>query len=712
QALETQIEVLNTNIATLQKLADGGIVSNVKKEGEVYTITLGDGSTIVLNQGSVGIGNAPVISIDDEGYWMVDYGDGADYIRVNEEKVKAVGTDGITPVFGVDNEGYWTVSYDGGNTFSQVKDANGNPVKAIPDGGVQDKWFDSVGVEGDKLVVVLKNGGGTYSLPIVKDFRCAILNAEDEILFNYNESKIFTVEMSGVASALVNAPEGWSAVLNETTLSITAPAGTKAVNADSRTDVCILAISNSGFASISKVKVRLSDVPIVVNPTASVTVETTEMYSITFKVSTADVTLWKYIFQASETTAPDAAQIAADGTVGTETTLTFNALTANTAYTLYVLPVNGEKNGAVASASSTTLPEDLDLDLYQDYCDGKDITLAGKVYNKETNGEAILVSADTENFLLNTIVKNNNGTGVFFLEDENNNCFSINAVTEIKGVVITSRYIDKPVTVKPLKFMKIVENGLVLANLDIDMTELINTANENNGYLLNNSASDDIDHLFIDNCRITHISKPVLATAGGSCSIAIKNIRIINSAFEVTGTTNIQLFNIYNCSVLSRMQEITFDNNILYSKELSVCQAFNWGNSTLQTENDWNTSVSFCNNTFYNTPSGYGHFKFYKVGNLECKNNIYWADPTHTQASAMFILYAEDQTGDNIEVSDNIAYGLADGKNWSMFHSNSKYQLESGNVLTKLETSPLQTADPTTGTFVPTSEYATYGAQR
>ena len=114
------------------------------------------------------------------------------------------------------------------------------------------------------------------------------------------------------------------------------------------------------------------------------------------------------------------------------------------------------------------------------------------------------------------------------------------------------------------------------------------------------------------------------------------------------------------------MQEITFNNNILYSADLSVCQAFNWGNTTAQKENVWNTEVSFCNNTFYNTPSGNGHFKFYEVRSLKCEKNIYWANPEHTQASAMFILYSEAQSGSGITVIDNIAYGLADDKNWSL----------------------------------------------
>lgn len=711
-AIEAQMKTLNSNVETLQALAEGGIISSVEEKDGVYTITLGDGRTLTLTQGSIGVANAPVVSIDKDGYWMVDYGKGAEHILVGGQKVKAVGADGITPVFGVDAEGCWTVSYDGGKNFERVKGADGNPVKAIPESGIQDKWFDDVKVQDGKLVVVTRDGN-TYSLPIVADFICSISNTEDIVLFNAGETKNFTVTMQGVASALVTAPNGWSASLSETTLSVTAPAAsTKAVSADSKTDVCILAVSTTGFASISKVKVQLSDAPVVVNPAATVSLESADVNSLIFRVSVIDVTEWKYLCQASSEAAPDAAKIKVDGTVGTASTVTVEGLTAETEYTLYVLPVNGETVGEIAKATGKTQEEPVQeiTDLYQAYCDGKDITIAGVVYNKTNNGEAILVNDDTADNVLNTTIKNNGSTGIFFLEDNNNDSFAINAVTEIKGVVLVSRYTDKPVTICPTKFIKLVEKGLVMSNLNIDMTGIDGTTNA--GYLMNNSATSDLEYLHIDNCHITNIAKQILATATASCKYAIKNIRIVNSAFEVTGTANIQLFNLYNCSVLSRMQEITFDNNIVYSAEKSVCQAFNWGNSTAQTENVWNTTVSFCNNTFYNTPSGNGHFKFYQVGSLKCEKNIYCADTDHDQASYMFILYSEGQTGENIVVADNLAYGLADGKNWTMFHSNSKYKLESGNVLTKLEASPLSSVDVATGKFVPTSEYSSYGAQR
>ena len=91
--------------------------------------------------------------------------------------------------------------------------------------------------------------------------------------------------------------------------------------------------------------------------------------------------------------------------------------------------------------------------------------------------------------------------------------------------------------------------------------------------------------------------------------------------------------------------------------------------------------------------------------------NILWADPENTNSTAMMIIYSVAQSGENIDTSDNIAYGLADDKNWDIAHSNSKYKPES-NRLTKLAESPIATADFATYTFTPTAAYASYGAQR
>lgn len=266
EALEKGVNKINERVEAVQKLVEGGTVSNVVEKDGVYTITFADGKTITLNQGSVGVANPPVMTVDGEGYWMVDYGKGPEYVLSGNQKIKAIGTDGVTPIFGVDAESYWTVSYNGGQSYEQVKDVNGNPVKAVPDGGaVEDKWFNSVSATDGYLKVELKDGR-VCKLPIDNGFSCVIDETAKLVYFAPGETKTFNLKMTSVASLMVTAPQGWTASVESAVLSVTAPLPTKAISADSKTDVCILAFSSNNLSSISKLRVALGTMPPVSYP--------------------------------------------------------------------------------------------------------------------------------------------------------------------------------------------------------------------------------------------------------------------------------------------------------------------------------------------------------------------------------------------------------------------------------------------------------------
>lgn len=261
-ALQKALDALNGNISALQALVNAGTINSVKLEGNVYTITLSNGQTIVLDQGSIGVGNAPVLAIDSDGYWMVDYGQGFEYILVGGQKVMARGVDGVTPVFGVDADGYWIVSYDGGESFTQVLDPSGNPVKATPEGQISDRFFTDASYDAASgIFTVTLRDGTVLRIPVVQDFLCYI-QAEGEQSFDYGQTRVFDVVSKGVAQYMITAPDGWQASLEADKLSVTAPEQTtKTVLADTRTDVNILAVSLGGYAAIAKLKVVISDTP-------------------------------------------------------------------------------------------------------------------------------------------------------------------------------------------------------------------------------------------------------------------------------------------------------------------------------------------------------------------------------------------------------------------------------------------------------------------
>ena len=720
-ALETITNNLNQNIEAMQALYSGATINSATSKDGVWTIVLSNGETLTLNQGSIGVGNAPVMSVDKDGYWMVDYdGDGGNapsHIMNGNEKVKAVGTDGITPLFAIDAEKYWTVSYDDGKTYKRVLGADGQPVSAVPAGQIQDPYFSDVKLENGQLKVTLR-GGEELVLPVVPEFMCSI-EVDGTQQFNYGDCKTYNVTVKGVSSTMITAPAGWNATLSEPAdgkaiLTVTAPVLTKATIADSKSDVSILAISDKGFATITKVKVNLADAPVVVNPVASVTAAEASANTLTYSVTVSDVTSWKYIHQKKSETAPDAAKIAADGTVGNGSSLTFEGLEAETAYVLYVLPVNGETMGTVANAENTTLASApaVITDLYQAYLDGAEIEISGVKYSKAANGDPVLLSATEAETDISAAI--NKKSGIYFLEAAEGAIFKTSGVTGIENgdLVLIGRHTDKTVTLKPSFFFKLVVGGFAMKNVTLDMT-LLDAVEKNTGYFLNNSGTEDLSKVHFDGCTVKNIKKSVYTASTNGCAFAVKSFNIVNCNFEIVVASNTQLFNIYNCSVLDKIEEIVFDNNIVCNKDAAaVCQVFNWGNNTAQSGTTWNTKVSFCNNTLYNAPSANGHFKFYQVGSLKMNNNLLWADPTNPNACAMMIIYSTGQTGENIDTSNNIAYGLIDGKNWDIAHSNSKFKPAEGNRLAKLEESPLATVNFDTYTFTPSAEYASYGAKR
>lgn len=125
QALETQVDALNGNIEALQKLYGGATISKVETSDGKYLITLTNGETIELVQGSEAEAVIPIVSINDKGEWQVSTDNGATFTSLG---VKAVAEDGTTPRFRIDEAtGYWQVSYDGGTSFENVKGSPSRP---------------------------------------------------------------------------------------------------------------------------------------------------------------------------------------------------------------------------------------------------------------------------------------------------------------------------------------------------------------------------------------------------------------------------------------------------------------------------------------------------------------------------------------------------------------------------------------------------------
>ncbi len=706
-ALETQVQALNKNVAAVSALMEAGTIYSVAESDGVWTITLSDGRELKLTQGSIGVGSIPVMTVDAEGYWMVDYGSGPEYVLSNGSKVMAAGADGVTPQFGVNSAGNWTVSYDGGQSFQEVKAADGQPVSALPGtGNTEDQFFQSVSYEDGVFTLVLKNGT-KLTVPVVAGFRVVIDGAGDLQVFTAGETRTFPVTLEGTAQTILTAPQGWAVSLTENILSITAPVTTKAALADTRTDVSILALSASGFAAVAKVKVTLDDTPhVVVNPTAAIIEVETGITSISFGVVLSDASAWKYLVREASAAAPSAEYVFESGIIGEGSSATVTGLTEGTSYTIYVLPINGDVAGTLSKADATTLSAVIN-DFYQAWEEGKDIEIAGVKYNKASQGAATLLTAETAATDLRASIHQK--SGVFFLEQADGADFVIPSVTEITGdVILMSRYADNPVTVRPAMCTKLKSGSLILKNLVYDMVDI--NGGTNAAYAFNNAnATADFTAWHFEGCRIVNVERAILYAnvAGyGFRSLIVKDCDI-----QLTNTANIQLFNFYRSTVLNTFKQLVFENNVVFNVSASPVQIMNYDQNISQTGSPWEGTLSVKNNLFYNCPSANGYFKFYELASLKLTGNIFWADPAANMASYCFILYSSSQTVDALEVKDNIAYGLDGSKNWIVAHGNSTVKPES-NTIAKEAGNPLRSFDTITGAFELNPSYESYGPKR
>ena len=177
QALETQLAAFNSNVEALQELASSTTINTVTETAGGYELLMSNGKTIVLDNGRDGDGITPDISIDSDGYWIVDYKDGNGYVYIlcSGEKVKAVGLDGIVPVFGVDADGYWTV--DTGSGPVNVLDSDGNKVKVTASQSTGNPFFSSATYDAaqEKFVIELKDESkSVLELHVVENFLFSI----------------------------------------------------------------------------------------------------------------------------------------------------------------------------------------------------------------------------------------------------------------------------------------------------------------------------------------------------------------------------------------------------------------------------------------------------------------------------------------------------------------------------------------------------------
>ena len=736
-ALETQIESLNKNISTITALVnESTFITKVDRTENGFTITMSDSEVYTIENGKTG--DTPVITIDEDGYWMAQYGDNEpQHITVDGtadgEKILATAT---APLFRVSAEGYWEVSTDGGEIYSTVYLEDGTtPAQAIGQPGEPgeqgDSFFKDVSYnEEDGILSLTLADGKTYSFTVTSDFACEIEGvtyAEAEI-FQPGASREFKVIYKGIDDVYLTVPQGWSATLegeeSPAILTVTPPAAKTKISADSQSDVVVHAVS--GDRSIfAKMKVELFDGAI---PAATVTAGEVSAKEVNFTVTpNADVTSWKYMLLAASETAPavpeDFDTRATEVQGNTETPLKLDkdangtALATGTEYVLYVLAIATEEAvptyaADIASASATPAYGSY----YEMWQAGESITIAGIEYNTGNfpDATASVLQANGEDIDIRQYINAQTGNIILFLESDGSHKFTFTSNIQATGnVILISNKENAPVTLDPtIRYFELRAGKLVMKNITIDRSTTTT-------YMTNNAnCTEDYSALHFDNCKFAGMKNPIFAIASAKVGNAIQSIKVVNSTIELTNSGSTQFVNFGACTALDAIDEIVFDNNIVYASEgndngQSVCQIFNYNQATAQAGTSWNAYVSICNNTLYNVPSSNGYVRLYQVGSMKINRNIFYSTQTSAgQSSYCFGTFSDSQSADVIDCTDNIAFGLPGNWNIALTGGTPSTVIPEPNIVAKTESDPLAVKDTGNGIFTPTGEYSSYGAQR
>lgn len=238
KTLEQVVKQINNDISSLETivnaLENSKSITNVSESSKGWTITFSDDTSIEIEHGKNGNdgangADAPIIGISKDGdayYWTISTNPENDpWLRdADGNKIPVSGKDGSKPVMGVDKDGFWTVDYSDGKGPKQILDSNGDPIKAT----AKSETSLIVDVISSQTNVTFILADGTiFNVPKIIPVIVEI-EANEEENFKYAQTRTFNVKMKGVTGYQVTGPTGWNVVLKKTgdevgILSVTAP---------------------------------------------------------------------------------------------------------------------------------------------------------------------------------------------------------------------------------------------------------------------------------------------------------------------------------------------------------------------------------------------------------------------------------------------------------------------------------------------------------
>ena len=571
----------------------------------------------------------------------------------------------LCPIIGIDSEGYWTVLYNKNETPERLT-VNGQPVKANGESGKTPTF----NVDSEGYWQVSYDGGKNYS-------------------YIYKEGTTDKVSATGDGSAP------------------TEDKNFKSVTVENNELVLVLAGEDAPTIRI----------PIVSDFECSFAAEDLKQVQEFSAGEVKEFTMTVRGVENTMITAPEGWSAKFSKEAGKENVLVVTApassakmmtrATADNSTDIAVLATSG-KYAMIAKIQVKVIDTPQSKDFYTEYNTNGNITIGNVSITKGANEAILLDGSDESASNIRNLIHQKTEQTVIFLEKGAYD-FNTPSIAEITGtVVIIGRYSDSKPILKPELLWKLKSGKLIFKNIQLDLTK-IDASGGNNKYMFCNAdATADFEDFVLEDCEITNIQKNFYYN--NVAAYTIKNIYAKNSRFQLNTTADgVLIFNIYNTTHLDAMQMFTFENNIVYNKTSVIGQILSWNNNTVQSPDQQQIEVSFCNNTIVNYVGKNYHLKFYDTKKITISKNIFYADPNMSSDATMCGIYKKESTPE-FDVKDNIAYGLTETNKWNSFGATVKPTNPIEEQLLRLTNSPFTSMDLDKGIFIPDNAYTGFGS--
>lgn len=221
--LEDAIGATNANaLAASTLLKESTLILGYEKTDYGYIFSI-DGGEVEIIFGTEAPGIVPIVGVDAAGNWIMSIDGGQNWSKIAGSS-NAFCEAGATPQVKVDADGYWCISLDRGKTWSQIKNSDGKPISATDGKEVAGKkTFFTALVPGENQVTLTLADGQTVTIPVLNNFFINVKGCTEGAEIAKGSTLEYAVETSGVASAAIQAPSGWEAVLTDTSFTVAAP---------------------------------------------------------------------------------------------------------------------------------------------------------------------------------------------------------------------------------------------------------------------------------------------------------------------------------------------------------------------------------------------------------------------------------------------------------------------------------------------------------